>query len=205
MRPMLIRCAMLAAVSALALSACKKADAPGSQSHVQSELAQARTPQAGEYTAEIKFLDFNIPGMPPEAVAQARASMESATAVNRAYCVTEEQARKTQQDRLREMSRASGDCHFTQFEVDGDNVDAKLSCNGVPGGGTAEMTMQGTMGTTASDMRISTHMTNPANPSQQATISMRVKTQRTGECSAATRAEAEQAARAAPQAEQNAR
>ena len=55
------------------------------------------------------------------------------------------------------------------------------------------MTMNGTVNSTATDMHMLQEMTNPANPSQKATIEMQVATNRTAaECSPELKAQAEE-------------
>lgn len=200
--------------AALALAACNQSPADPtkaqSQDRVAAAMAQANTPQAGQYQATAEFLKFEIPGMPPEIANRMREGMARETAVNHSYCVTDRQARMTAQDRLRQMSRAQGDCAFRNFDVSGDTVNATLVCSALPGGAGATMTMTGTMGTTQSDMRINTRMTPPAGAAAAtgaATIEMRVKTRRTGDCTPESRAEAEaaEANAAAPAADRRAR
>jgi Protein of unknown function (DUF3617) len=184
------------AAAALTLAACGEADAPkgtASEQTVAAEMAEAKTMRAGQYEADVEFLRFDVPGMPESALAEARSQMEGATAVKNSYCLTEAAAARSQQDRLKDMGNAQGDCAFESFEVDGENVTGSLRCTGMPGGGAATMAMTGTMGDDASTVTITTTMTNPAVPQANATVEMRVTARRTGDCTAATRAEAERA------------
>lgn len=178
----------------LALAACGEADTPKgtvTERAVASEMAEAKTMRPGQYEADVEFLRFDVPGMPAGALAEARRQMEGATAVKNSYCLTEAAAARSQQDRLKDMGNAQGDCAFQSFEVDGETVNGSLQCTGMPGGGSATMAMTGTMGEENSTIRITTTMTNPAVPQANATVEMRVSARRTGDCTAATRAEAE--------------
>ncbi len=170
-----------------------------SEAEIRSEMQETRTMRAGQYQASVEFLRFDVPGMPAAALAQARQQMQAQTAALDSYCLTEEEAAKSQQDRLRQISRAQGDCRFERFEVDGDAVDGRLVCAGMPGGGGATISMNGTMGTESSAIRVTTEMSNPAAPAMKAVIEMQVDTRRTGECTAASRAAAEAGARALEQ------
>ncbi len=182
------------AAATLALAACGEADAPkgsASERAVAAEMAEAKTMRPGQYEADVEFLRFDVPGMPESALAEARSQMEGATAVKNSYCLTEAAAARSQQDRLKDMGNAQGDCAFESFEVDGETVNGSLRCTGMPGGGAATMAMTGTMGDEASAITITTTMTNPSVPQANATVEMRVTARRTGDCTAATRAEAE--------------
>ncbi len=178
----------------LALAACSDADVPNGTANeraVAAEMAETQSMRPGQYEADVEFLRFDVPGMPAAALAEARGQMENAAAVKNSYCLTEAAAARSQQDRLKDMGNASGNCAFQSFEVDGEAVNGSLQCTGVPGGGSATMAMAGTMGKETSTIRITTTMTNPAVPQANATVEMRVSARRTGECTAATRAEAE--------------
>lgn len=184
------------AAATLALAACGEADTPkgtATERAVAAEMAQAKTMRPGQYEADVEFLRFDVPGMPAGALAEAQRQMEGATAVKNSYCLTEAAAARSQQDRLKDMGRAQGDCAFQSFDVDGESVNGSLRCTGMPGGGSATMAMTGTMGDEASDIRITTTMTNPAVPQANATVEMRVVTRRTGDCTPQSRAAAETA------------
>jgi hypothetical protein len=173
-------------------------------SEVAAEMAETRAQRPGQYEASVEFTKFEVPGMPASMLAEMRGKMEGQTAVKTSYCLTEEAAASSQRDRLRQMSRAQGDCAFERFEVDGDAIDARLACTGMPGNGSATMTMAGTMGREASSVRVSSVMSNPATPGINATIDMQVDTRRTGDCTAASRAEAERIERELQAAPKNA-
>ncbi len=195
-----MRIAILAASSlALALAACgdtSDTKAASSPEEIEAAMADTKTMRPGQYEAEVEFLEFDVPGMPAAAIEQARAEMAKQTATKRSYCLTEAEAERSQQDRLREMGNAQGDCSFTRFTVDGENVDSALRCTGMPGNASATITMAGTMGDEGSDVNVSTSLSNPAVPAASASVKMRVQTRRVGECTAASRAEAEAAAAA---------
>lgn len=199
-----MRIAILAASAiALSLTACgDSADTGGTASpaEIEAAMADTKTMRPGQYEAEVEFLEFNIPGMPAAAIEQARAEMAKQTATKQSYCLTESEAQRSQQDRLKEMGNAQGDCTFARFTVDGEDVDSELRCTGMPGNATATITMAGTMGEEVSDVRVSTSLSNPAMPAASATVEMRVQTRRTGECTAASRAEAEATAANRPAA-----
>lgn len=176
-----------ALAAALLLAGCgeKPGDPaePQTKQEVAAQIAQSANPRPGQYRSTIEFTRFDIPGLPADALSQVRQQMESATAVQNSYCLTAEEAARGRQDVLKRLGKAQGDCRFTRYEVDGEKVSATLSCAQGPGGGTVAMTMDGTMGTTGSDIRIAMDMANPAVPAAKANIAMHVVTTRIGDCS----------------------
>jgi hypothetical protein len=182
----------LAATAALLCACGEDAEKAGmSSGAIASELAETKRMRVGQYETDVRFLRFDVPGMPAAALAQMRQQMESATAVKNSYCLTEEEAARSRQDRLKEMGNAQGDCAFQSFDVDGEAVSGTLRCTGMSDGGNATLTMAGTMGTEGSDVRITTAMTSPAMPQANATVDVQITTRRIGDCTPASRAQAE--------------
>ena len=181
-RPLIALCAATMALSSCGDAPATKGGAATSGRTAEPSLDRPVEMQPGQYSARVQFIRFELPGLPPAAAAQMRQQMEQATAVEQSYCVTDAEARRSQEDRLREMSRAQGNCAFEQFDVDGTNITSRMQCTNMPGGGSATMVMTGTMAGNMSDVRIVTTMTNAAVPQANATIEMRATTTRTGAC-----------------------
>lgn len=179
------------ALPALALAACssgdatKNADGDMSETDVATEMAQANSMQPGQYSATMQIVRFDIPGMPPEALAQMREQMSSSMSVENSYCLTAEEARANREDMLKRLSNAEGDCRFEQFDVDGDAIEGRMVCSGLPGGGQMTMSMNGTMTATTSDVTMDSQMSNPSVPQANARMVFRVNSRRTGECTTA--------------------
>lgn len=195
-----MRLAILAcSAAALTLAACgDSATESGkmTESEVADEIAESRSLVPGQYQASFQITRFDMPGVPAEAQQQMRAMMTSAAQVQQSYCLTEEQARRGSQDMFRELSRGTGDCSFTRFDVDGEDVSGELTCT-AQGGGQAKMTMTGTMGNNSSDMTMVTDITDASLPQGRAQMEMQVSTRRTGDCTAESRAAAEARGRTA--------
>jgi hypothetical protein len=189
----IVRNFALVTTAALALAACNQSPADPtkaqSQNAVAAEMAQANTPQAGQYQGTTEIIRFEIPGMPAGLAEQMRQEMARTTAIDNSFCVTEAQARMSSEDRARRLTPAQTGCTFRNFDVSGDRVNATLACSG------ATITMDGTMGRTETDMRMAVVPTagGASAAGVAPTIEMRVKTRRTGECTPESRAEAEAA------------
>ena len=201
-----MRTAIIAAASlaALSLVSCgEAADKNGvSEADVRSELASARSLDPGQYESSFEIARFDVPGMPAEQQSMIRQMMSGAAEVKQSYCLTEEQASRGSEDMFREMANGNGECQFKSFDVSGDNVTGELTCN-ARGGASANMRMSGTMGDDQSTMTMVTDITDSSMPQGRAQMEMRVTSRRTGDCTAASRAEAEATARQAEAAAKN--
>ncbi len=163
----------------------KNADGTMAKSAVESEMAQANNMRPGQYQATMQITKFEMPGMPPEALAQMRDQMQSATAVQNSYCLSDEEARAGRQDMMKRLSNAQGDCNFQNFDVSGNDVSGRMVCSGMPGGGSMTMTMTGTMTADTSDMTMASEISNPSVPQANANMTFHITARRTGDCSAA--------------------
>ena len=201
-----MRIAIIAAsFAAISLASCgdSAADKNGvSEADVREELASARALTAGQYESSFEIARFDVPGMPAEQQTMVRQMMGNAAQVKQSYCLTEEQASRGSEDMFREMANGNGDCEFKSFDVSGDNVTGELTCN-ARGGASASMRMNGTMGDNQSTMTMVTDITDTSLPQGRAQMEMRVTSRRTGDCTAASRAEAEATARQAEAAAKN--
>lgn len=182
---------LLGTTAALMLTACsdEKAGGPQTKADIASEAGETVEIKPGQYESSVEFTRFDIPGMPPEVVAQMRSGMESAMAVKQSYCLTAAEAAQGREGRLRELTRADGDCTMENYEVDGEDVTGRLVCRAADGA-TSTMAFNGTMGAESSNMTLNVEMASPANPGQKATIAMRASSRRTGDCTAADAAAA---------------
>lgn len=190
-----MRITLLAASSALLLVACgdttaEKQAAGLTENDVKSKLADAPTLRPGQYESSFQITRFDVPGVPAEAQAQLRQMMTSAAQVQQSYCLTEEQAERGAQDMFRELSKTNGECQFDRFDVDGNQVEGRLTCV-ARGGGRVEMAMSGTMADTSSEIEMTANITDPNMPQGRATMVMTVASRRTGDCTAESRAAAE--------------
>jgi hypothetical protein len=166
-----------AAVEKAETAQTKGGAASGAQ--VAREMAEATPMEPGQYETRINVSRFEVPGMPAEQAAMMRQMMTSMSGAVQSQCVTAQQARSRGRDMFREMGR--GDCTMENFNIDGEAVTGLMRCAG-QNGSRAEMTMTGTMGSTASDMAIAMNVTDPSMPQGRMTMAMQVTATRTGEC-----------------------
>ncbi|MFN3511025.1 MAG: DUF3617 domain-containing protein, partial [Tsuneonella troitsensis] len=73
-------------------------------------------------------------------------------------------------------------CAFDKFDADGGKLDAAMTCQG-PQGMNSEITLDGTAGAEASDMRMAMVQKGSMIPGGEMRMEMRMKSRRTGDCS----------------------
>ncbi|MCU0729701.1 MAG: DUF3617 domain-containing protein [Sphingopyxis sp.] len=181
--------ALTAGGAALLLAGCSGGtDAPAedapSAATAKMEAAAASTAELrpGRYQNQIEIVRLEVPGLPPEARAEMQRQFASATATVQTSCLTAEAAQRGREQRLSDLARAQGQCRMQEYSVDGDQVRGEIRCSALPGGGTASITMRGTLGAESSDLTIATTAANPAAPAQNIVTEMRVRSTRVGEC-----------------------
>lgn len=191
-----------AAVAAIMLAGCGSGgsgDSPQvSEAKVKDRLADAaHSMRPGEYRSSVEVTRFDVPGMPEEQAAMMRQMMTSATAVEQSYCMTEEDVARGSEDMFRELAENDGDCSFERFDLSGGRLAARMVCRGEGGEGASTVEMDGTMGADSSTVRMVATLADPNMPQGSATMETRVTSRRTGDCTAESRAAAEERHRAA--------
>lgn len=177
-----MRYPIIAATLSLALAACSSGEEEaGSGETISTEEVAERArnavrPEPGLYRATVEVLEVDIPGA-PEGTADMMKRMMGDSRNTSEYCLTQEDVDRG----FEEMARNSqeGDCSFERFDVDGGDIDAAMTCS-VQGGRTMRMTMQGTGGTTSSEMTMSMETDMPGMGA--ANMRMKATHQRIGEC-----------------------
>lgn len=172
----------LIAFAAMALAACSsEPDEPAAEQAMNideaaEEFSKLDKPEPGQYKLEVEITSFDLPGAPEGALDQMKSVMESAYADG--FCLTAEDAEKGFKEQLGQVAQ-NGQCDFNRLSVDNGKVDAKAVC--ALDGGTMEMTMNGTVGKTSSDIVADTKMKAQG---QEMAMTMRMKQTRTGDCAA---------------------
>ena len=175
--------AALPVLAALALAACgdKPAeDAPKTLEQVAKEAEQMVKPQPGQYESSMKMIDLSIPGLPADQAAQMKQMMGSAGSQVNSFCLTEEEANMGFEEMIRKSQ--DGECSFDRFDATAGTIDAKMTCTPKEGGGSATITMKGTMTATSSTMDMEMDQTNPEMPGGKMQMKMQVSSKRVGEC-----------------------
>lgn len=180
---MRLKTALPIILSTFALAACGSDAGPAedgvpmSADEVASEMADAETPQPGQYQTTQELLELSIPGVDEELLSMMRGSFEQASSQTSSYCLTPEEAENGREKMLEGMTEA--DCDITRFDVSGNSIDAALSCptgQGVSG----DVTLSGTMDGDSADMEMTFAADMPGMG--DATIRMRVISERIGDC-----------------------
>lgn len=166
----------------LVLSACDSSapESEGGENLSMEEVAAraggaAIKPEPGQYRVSMDVLEVDIPGAPAEIADMMRSSMGGQS---HEYCLTQEDVDKG----FEEMARQGQDenCSFDRFDIDGGDIDAKMTCD-LPGQGAMTMTMAGTATPTSSEMEMT--MQGNMGGMGEATIKMKSEHERIGDCS----------------------
>jgi hypothetical protein len=173
---------MVPAAAALALTACGgetavDADGDGSISASEARAAIEREgdfkPQPGKYKTTMNLIKMDMPGAPAEMKNMMSGMMDRSFE----YCLTKEEAEKGFEDALTEGQDES--CDIKDFSIDGSDVSMKMSCD-QGGMGTMEVTMDGKVSPTSSDMNMTMQGTIPElGPVEMA---MSFQQERIGDC-----------------------
>lgn len=134
--------------------------------------------EAGNWVNEVELVKLDVPGMPAEMKDGMTQMM--ASAANSNFCLTPEEAEKSDLDSLLNSSGGGGECTWTKKDVNGANVDVVGSCT--QGGQKADLAMKGTLESKRSDITITTKAQLPDG--KQMEMVMRVKSKHTGACTA---------------------
>ena len=179
MRPILLLSAT--ALLTVALAACDKPDkGPKSMDQAKQEAAQLERPDPGQYKQTTKITKFEVPGAPPQMVAQIRKMMEGQGG-NLTYCLSKADTEKGFAEMFKKGTR--GDCTYDRFDASANTIDAIMTCK-AGAGGSARMTMNGTVSSTGSHVNVNVEQKNDKSPMGNANIAMELDTKRIGDCPA---------------------
>ena len=172
--------------AAIVLAACSgETDADGdgalSADEIAAEAGDLIQPRPGQYRASLELLEFEAPGLPPQAKEQMQQVFASGLAEGNAFCLTEEDAAANgPQEMVKNL--AEGDCTMKSFNVSGNTVVADMQCPGEPEGTVREVHMEGQMSAEGSTMTMDMGQTVPGLGDTK--MKMRVTSERVGDCPA---------------------
>ncbi|RDC59492.1 hypothetical protein HME9302_00682 [Alteripontixanthobacter maritimus] len=168
---------------ALTLAAC--GSDPATPMDEEELLARADAlvmPKAGLYNASTEMLEFDVAGLPPQQADRMKDMMSGMRGAPQSYCLTQADVEGGFKESLRRLNQKQGEsCDFTAFETDGDDVDAAMSCS-VPGGGTADIEMDGTVSAEQQDMVMTITTSSSMIPGGKMTMKMRTTAEYSGPC-----------------------
>ena len=177
---------VLPLAAAMLLAACGggEADADGDGNLSEEELAAEASgliqPEPGQYSASLELLEFDAPGMPPEAKEQMQQIFASGLAEGNTFCMTEAEAAENGPRQMVE-NLAESDCELSTFNVSGNTVVADMQCPG-EAGGSSKVHMEGQMRAEGSTMTMDMEQDVPGMGATK--MKMRVTSERTGDCTA---------------------
>lgn len=167
-------CALIAACS----SGETDTDGDGKISNAEMAAVVEKSdikPTAGQYRATAELVSVDIPGAPEGIAEMMKTNMKAQTSE---YCLTQEDADKGFEEMAKESQ--NGDCTMQSFDINGGDIDAKMSC--VAGGqGEMNITMDGSGTSTSMDMQVTMEGSMPGMGA--AKLVLRSKSERIGDCS----------------------
>lgn len=131
----------------------------------------------GQWSTTMTIAQIEAPGMPAEALNQMRTMMGNGQTTER--CVTAEELKQVDSF----IGQNNANCVFDHYRVAGGKIDGKATCT--QGAVKQLMTMNGDFTENSSDMTIRSE-TRGGPPGQNMTVTMNIKSQRKGECQAAS-------------------
>ena len=180
------RC-MLALLPMAVLGACGNEPEVSARNATVEEVAeQVRSAggsdefvRPGKWESRVQIEEFTMPGAPPE-MAAAMKNMHASAQVTET-CLTPEDAKRPKEDFF---AGAGKNCRYHHFDMSAGKIDAMMNCAG--DGMQQTMTMQGTYGPDAYQMRMTMKADAGAGPQGGMTMKMRVDARRVGACDGKT-------------------
>ncbi|MCP5396471.1 MAG: DUF3617 domain-containing protein [Sphingomonadaceae bacterium] len=176
--------AWIAPIATLALAACgSSSDTPQTEEEMAEAAAQLTKPTPGQYKSTAEMTEFEVPGLPPAQADQMKQMFAGIGAQESSYCLTQEQADEGFEQAVKKMGETDGDmdCKFDHFRVNGDDLDAQMSCS-APGEGKATMTMTGTLAAEKQVIDMKVAQESSQIPGGKMNIGMKITSERVGEC-----------------------
>lgn len=149
-----------------------------SQREVAAAADAAVRPEPGQYRTTVELIDLEMPSIPGVDMADVRSTMESSMQRANLSCITAEDAERGYREMLRQSQQ--GACEFERFSADGGRLDAAMTCQGE--GAQGRMTMTGTATPTSSNVTM--NMQSEIAQLGDMAITMRVRSERVGDCPA---------------------
>ena len=131
----------------------------------------------GQWESSVQLESIDVPGMPPEAVAQMKKTM-ARVATGHKSCLTKEQAMKPKEDFF---AGASSNCRYDKFSMDDGKMSGIMRCTSPQGGGTQLIDFDGAYSPESYEMRM-TSTVEGASPAGPMKMVMHMTSKRTGEC-----------------------
>ncbi|MEP2234810.1 MAG: DUF3617 domain-containing protein [Alteripontixanthobacter sp.] len=176
--------AYVAPLLAIAITAC--GDEPSEPKSIDEviEAASGMTqPLPGQYRSTTEMVSLEIPGAPEGMAERMKGMMGGQFTQTTTSCLTEEEASQGFEQQFRQLGEGMNGmkCDFDKFDVDGDDVDARMTCSG-PQNLTATMEMEGTTGAERQTVDMNMQMRTSQIPGGEMNVALKVLTERVGDC-----------------------
>lgn len=176
------RLPIVIAILGLALAGCsqqaEEAQTQASAAAAAKAAVQAMRPQPGKYRVTTKITKVTIPGLPPEAAAQA-AKMFATTGHSSEFCLTAEQVSLGYEEMTKRA--AHGKCRFERFSAVNGRLDSAMTCE-IGRGMTIKSQATGTITPTGSNLSTVSDSTMPGMPGGGMHAEGTTVTERLGDC-----------------------
>ena len=174
-----------ATLLAASLAACgSEPDVDARNASVEEVAEQVRSANSdqlfvrpGKWQSRVTIEDISLPGMPAEMVEQMKTRIAQQGQQNFESCLTEEEARRPQEDFF---AGKNNQCRYDHFTMGDGKIDARMRCE--QGGATQVMEMDGTYSPDSYAMRMSTSTQGGEGATGAMTMKMRVDSKRIGAC-----------------------
>jgi len=143
----------------------------------EANAGSAMIVRPGQWESSVELESVEIPGMPPEALAQMKKTM-ARVATGHKTCLTPEQAKKPKEDFF---AGASSNCRYDKFSMDDGKLTGTMRCTNPQGGGAQLIQFDGTYSPDSYEMRMASTV-EAASPGGPMKMVMHMTSKRTGEC-----------------------
>ena len=143
----------------------------------EANAGSAMIVRPGQWESSVELESVEIPGMPPEALAQMKKTM-ARVATGHKTCLTPEQAKKPKEDFF---AGANSNCRYDKFSMDDGKLTGTMRCTNPQGGGAQLIQFDGTYSPDSYEMRMASTV-EAASPGGPMKMVMHMTSKRTGEC-----------------------
>ena len=143
----------------------------------EANEGKAMIVRPGQWESSVELESIEVPGMPPEAVAQMKKTM-ARVATGHKSCLTKEQAMKPKEDFF---AGANSNCRYDKFSMDDGKMTGTMRCTSPQGGGSQLIQFDGTYSPDSYEMRMASTVEG-ASPAGPMKMVMHMTSKRTGEC-----------------------
>jgi hypothetical protein len=143
----------------------------------EANEGKAMIVRPGQWESSVELESIEVPGMPPEAVAQMKKTM-ARVATGHKTCLTKEQAMKPKEDFF---AGKNSNCRYDKFSMDDGKMTGTMRCTNPQGGGSQLIDFNGTYSPDSYEMRMASTVEG-ASPGGPMKMVMRMSSKRTGEC-----------------------